>query len=162
MEPTGGDLARHDREFEHVRWIGFDEAPGAPDVRDRAGARRASGRGSHAAGAIGRGADGWPRRAVGTAPGMTDAAAPSHATPLPARHEALGARMIEFGGWLMPRPVRAASSRSIARSASRAGLFDLSHMGELFVEGPEAGDGARRARWSPIRRPSRWAARTTR
>jgi 8-oxo-dGTP pyrophosphatase MutT (NUDIX family) len=28
MEPTGGDLARHDREFEHVRWLRFDEAPG--------------------------------------------------------------------------------------------------------------------------------------
>jgi 8-oxo-dGTP pyrophosphatase MutT (NUDIX family) len=26
MEPTGGDLARHDREFQQVRWIGFDEA----------------------------------------------------------------------------------------------------------------------------------------
>jgi 8-oxo-dGTP pyrophosphatase MutT (NUDIX family) len=28
MEPVGGDLARHDREFEQVRWITFDEAPG--------------------------------------------------------------------------------------------------------------------------------------
>lgn len=27
MEPTGGDLTRHDREFEQVRWIAFDEAP---------------------------------------------------------------------------------------------------------------------------------------
>jgi 8-oxo-dGTP pyrophosphatase MutT (NUDIX family) len=27
MEPVGGDLARHDREFETVRWIRFDEAP---------------------------------------------------------------------------------------------------------------------------------------
>ena len=27
MVPTGGDLSRHDREFESVRWIGFDEAP---------------------------------------------------------------------------------------------------------------------------------------
>jgi 8-oxo-dGTP pyrophosphatase MutT (NUDIX family) len=27
MEPTGGDLARHDHEFDQVRWIGFDEAP---------------------------------------------------------------------------------------------------------------------------------------
>jgi len=26
MEPTGGDLSRHDHEFEQVRWIGFDEA----------------------------------------------------------------------------------------------------------------------------------------
>jgi len=27
MEPVGGDLARHDLEFEQVRWVGFDEAP---------------------------------------------------------------------------------------------------------------------------------------
>lgn len=27
MEPVGGDFARHDREFERVRWISFDEAP---------------------------------------------------------------------------------------------------------------------------------------
>jgi hypothetical protein len=26
MKPTGGDLGRHDHEFESVRWIGFDEA----------------------------------------------------------------------------------------------------------------------------------------
>ena len=26
MEPTGGDLSRHDAEFERVRWISFDEA----------------------------------------------------------------------------------------------------------------------------------------
>jgi 8-oxo-dGTP pyrophosphatase MutT (NUDIX family) len=28
MEPVGGDLARHDAEFERVRWIAFDEAAG--------------------------------------------------------------------------------------------------------------------------------------
>jgi 8-oxo-dGTP pyrophosphatase MutT (NUDIX family) len=28
MEPTGGDLARHDREFEHVRWLPIPDAPG--------------------------------------------------------------------------------------------------------------------------------------
>ena len=27
MEPTGGDLAQHDAEFEQVRWVSFDEAP---------------------------------------------------------------------------------------------------------------------------------------
>ena len=44
----------------------------------------------------------------------------------------------------------------------RVGLFDLSHMGELFVEGPEAGAGARRARSSATRRRSRSGAPTTR
>ncbi len=28
MEPVGGDLSRHDHEFERVRWIRFDDAPG--------------------------------------------------------------------------------------------------------------------------------------
>ncbi len=28
MEPTGGDLSRHDHEFEAVRWVPFDEAAG--------------------------------------------------------------------------------------------------------------------------------------
>ena len=28
MEPTGGDLTRHDHEFEQVRWVSFDEAAG--------------------------------------------------------------------------------------------------------------------------------------
>jgi 8-oxo-dGTP pyrophosphatase MutT (NUDIX family) len=28
MEPIGGDLARHDHEFEDVRWVAFDDAPG--------------------------------------------------------------------------------------------------------------------------------------
>lgn len=28
MEPIGGDLSRHDHEFERVRWVSFDEAPG--------------------------------------------------------------------------------------------------------------------------------------
>jgi 8-oxo-dGTP pyrophosphatase MutT (NUDIX family) len=28
MEPVGGDLSRHDHEFERVRWVSFDDAPG--------------------------------------------------------------------------------------------------------------------------------------
>ena len=39
MVPAGGDLAHHDHEFDEVRWIGFDEAADAPDLRDGAGAR---------------------------------------------------------------------------------------------------------------------------
>jgi aminomethyltransferase len=54
-------------------------------------------------------------------------------------HRALGARLIEFGGWLMP--VQYTSILDEHRAVrERAGLFDLSHMGELFVEGPGAGD----------------------
>jgi glycine cleavage system T protein (aminomethyltransferase) len=61
-------------------------------------------------------------------------------TPLLDRHEALGARIIDFAGWLMPVSYTGIIDEHRAvRSA--AGLFDLSHMGELVVEGPEAGAG---------------------
>jgi aminomethyltransferase len=61
-----------------------------------------------------------------------------HVTPLAERHAELGARVIEFGGWLMP--VQYGSIIDEHRAVrERVGLFDLSHMGEMFVEGPEAG-----------------------
>ena len=63
-----------------------------------------------------------------------------HETPLATRHEALGARMIEFAGWRMP--VQYGSIIEEHRAVrDRVGLFDLSHMGELMVEGTTAGDG---------------------
>jgi len=72
---------------------------------------------------------------------VTDQAeATYHETPLHDRHVALGARLIEFGGWLMP--VQYSGILDEHRAVrERAGLFDLSHMGELFVEGPQAGAG---------------------
>ena len=70
---------------------------------------------------------------------MTDTLEPTlHETPIRDRHAALGARMIDFAGWLMP--VQYAGILEEHRAVrERAGLFDLSHMGELFLEGPEAG-----------------------
>ncbi len=70
---------------------------------------------------------------------MTDATdTPIHLTPLSETHRELGARLIEFGGWLMP--VQYGSIIEEHRTVrERVGLFDLSHMGELYVEGPEAG-----------------------
>jgi aminomethyltransferase len=54
-------------------------------------------------------------------------------------HRALGARLIDFAGWLMP--VQYSGILEEHRAVrERAGLFDLSHMGELFVEGADAGD----------------------
>jgi aminomethyltransferase len=61
-----------------------------------------------------------------------------HETPLVERHRALGARLIDFAGWLMPVQYSGIIEEHRA-VRERAGLFDLSHMGELFVEGPEAG-----------------------
>jgi len=62
-----------------------------------------------------------------------------HETALIEVHRALGARLIEFGGWLMPVQYTGILDEHRA-VRERAGLFDLSHMGELFVEGDDAGD----------------------
>jgi aminomethyltransferase len=61
-----------------------------------------------------------------------------HQTPLRDRHEALGAKLIEFGGWLMPVQYSGIIEEHRA-VRERAGLFDLSHMGELFVTGHDVG-----------------------
>ncbi len=58
-------------------------------------------------------------------------------TPLDARHRALGARMIPFAGWEMPVQYSGIIEEHRAVREA-AGLFDLSHMGELFVRGPGA------------------------
>ena len=70
---------------------------------------------------------------------MTGAEATIQSTPLAERHAGLGARLIEFGGWLMPVQYRSIIEEHRA-VRERVGLFDLSHMGELFVEGPTAGE----------------------
>ena len=58
-------------------------------------------------------------------------------TPLYGRHVALGARMVEFGGWEMPVQYSGIiDEHSAVRGA--AGLFDISHMGEVEVRGPDA------------------------
>jgi aminomethyltransferase len=59
-------------------------------------------------------------------------------SPLEGVHRRLGARLIEFGGWLMPVQYTGILEEHRA-VRERAGLFDLSHMGELFVEGEAAG-----------------------
>jgi aminomethyltransferase len=60
-----------------------------------------------------------------------------HQTALDARHRALGARMIPFAGWEMPVQYRGVVEEHTAVRTA-AGLFDLSHMGEIFVTGPDA------------------------
>jgi len=54
-------------------------------------------------------------------------------------HRALGARLVDFAGWQMPVQYRGILEEHRA-VRERAGLFDLSHMGELFIEGEDAGD----------------------
>ncbi|WP_105565427.1 glycine cleavage system aminomethyltransferase GcvT [Microbacterium halophytorum] len=67
---------------------------------------------------------------------MTEAQEPRQ-TPLAAEHEALGAAFTDFAGWRMP--VRYGSDLAEhAAVREAAGLFDLSHMGEIFVHGADA------------------------
>jgi aminomethyltransferase len=58
-------------------------------------------------------------------------------TPLRDEHLALGARMVPFAGWEMPLQF-AGIVEEHHRVRRRAGLFDISHMGRLSVEGPDA------------------------
>src|SRR5215216_2706041 len=58
-------------------------------------------------------------------------------TPLHDRHVALGARMVPFAGWEMPVQYDGVILEHRAVRAD-AGVFDVSHMGEVEVEGPRA------------------------
>jgi aminomethyltransferase len=59
-------------------------------------------------------------------------------TPLNAAHRRLGGRMVEFGGWDMPVQYPAGTVEEHTATRTRAGLFDVSHMGEIEVLGPDA------------------------
>ena len=58
-------------------------------------------------------------------------------TPLYEEHHALGAKIVEFGGWEMPVTYRGIMEEHRAVRTA-AGLFDVSHMGEIEVLGPHA------------------------
>ena len=58
-------------------------------------------------------------------------------SPLEAAHQALGARLVPFAGWVMPVQYTSIMDEHAAvRSA--CGIFDISHMGQFFVSGPAA------------------------
>lgn len=58
-------------------------------------------------------------------------------TPLYDNHVQLGARMVEFAGWLMPIQYSQIKEEHLT-VRSDVGLFDVSHMGEFRVKGPQA------------------------
>ncbi|MCD9144202.1 glycine cleavage system aminomethyltransferase GcvT [Streptomyces albireticuli] len=66
---------------------------------------------------------------------MTDA---PRRTALDALHRTLGATMTDFAGWDMPLRYGSERDEHVA-VRTRAGLFDLSHMGEITLTGPQAG-----------------------
>jgi len=58
-------------------------------------------------------------------------------TALIDEHRALGARLVPFAGWRMPVQYKGIKAEHEA-VRTQAGLFDVSHMGELLIEGPRA------------------------
>src|SRR6476619_7646804 len=62
---------------------------------------------------------------------------PLKKTPLNARHRASGAKMVAFGGWDMPIEYSGITAEHMA-VRERAGLFDVSHMGEIEIAGKDA------------------------
>ena len=72
-------------------------------------------------------------------------------TPLHSAHQQLGARLIEFGGWDMPVQYTSILDEHLTvRSA--AGIFDISHMGEVIVRGPAASEFLNRTLTNDIRK----------
>ncbi len=59
-------------------------------------------------------------------------------TPLNEVHRALGGKMVDFGGWDMPVQYPAGVIAEHLGTRTASGLFDVSHMGEIWVEGPDS------------------------
>lgn len=76
---------------------------------------------------------------------------PLQRTPLFAAHQRLGARMVDFGGWEMPVQYTSIVAEHLAVRQA-AGLFDISHMGELLVGGPEAAGFLNRTLTNDVRK----------
>jgi aminomethyltransferase len=68
---------------------------------------------------------------------MSDSTANLRKTPLNARHRASNARMVPYGGWDMPVEYSGITAEHLA-VRTRAGVFDVSHMGEIEVAGKDA------------------------
>ncbi len=75
---------------------------------------------------------------------MTEGSEPLRRSPLDDLHRALDARMVPFAGWEMPLQFKGIVEEHQA-VRTRAGVFDVSHMGRLFVVGKDAGRLLRRA-----------------
>ena len=69
---------------------------------------------------------------------MTAAAPELKRTPLNSVHRKMGGKMVDFGGWDMPVQYPAGTIEEHLRTRQHAGLFDVSHMGEIDVRGADA------------------------
>jgi len=69
---------------------------------------------------------------------VRDIVGPMQRTPLHDKHVELGGRMVEFAGFEMPLHYQGGINHEHLAVRGGAGLFDVSHMGEIRVVGPEA------------------------
>jgi len=72
-------------------------------------------------------------------------------TPLDTMHRQLGARMIDFAGWEMPVQYAGPIQEHLAVRTA-AGVFDVSHMGEIEIRGPAAEENTQRLTSNDVRR----------
>ncbi|HSR50100.1 MAG TPA: glycine cleavage system aminomethyltransferase GcvT [Acidobacteriota bacterium] len=65
-------------------------------------------------------------------------------TALHSLHQELGGRMVDFAGWSMPVQYKAGALKEHKAVRQSVGLFDVSHMGEIEITGPQALQAAQR------------------
>jgi aminomethyltransferase len=65
-------------------------------------------------------------------------------TPLYEAHKQLGAKLIDFGGWMMPVSYPSGILDEHHATRNAVGVFDVCHMGEVHFRGPRAGEALRR------------------
>ena len=65
-------------------------------------------------------------------------------TPLYEAHRRAGAKIIDFGGWLMPVSYPSGIIDEHRATRSAVGVFDVSHMGEVHFRGPRAAEAVQR------------------
>ena len=75
----------------------------------------------------------------------TDPDASLNRTPLYELHVSLGAKMVPFAGYEMPVQYPLGILKEHLHTREKAGLFDVSHMGQAFLIGPDHDDHGRRA-----------------
>ncbi len=69
---------------------------------------------------------------------------PPRKTPLYEAHRRAGAKIIDFGGWLMPVSYPSGIIDEHRATRSAVGVFDVSHMGEVHFRGPRAAEAVQR------------------
>ena len=79
-------------------------------------------------------------------------------TALNDAHRKLGGRMIDFGGWDMPVQYPAGTIEEHMAVRTAVGLFDVSHMGEIEIRGPQALELAQRLTTNDAGKLDDWQA----